>query len=117
MIREELYGILGMPQVDDPGRYLGVPALWGHSKKETLGYVKERILRKIQGWKQQFLSQAGREILIKAVAQAVSAYPILVLKFPDKLCKEIDAALAKFWWGRKGRKEEYIGFVGKQWIC
>ncbi|KAM1161008.1 hypothetical protein ACFX1X_000168 [Malus domestica] len=95
---EELCRILRMPNVDDPGRYLGVPALWGCSKDETLGYVKERILRKIQGWKKWWLFQAGRAILIKAVAQAVSSYPMSVFKFPNNLCKEIDAALAKFWW-------------------
>lgn len=59
--------ILGMRHVDDPGTYLGIPSVWGKSKKEALTYVKERVLAKILGWKQSFLSQAGREILIKAV--------------------------------------------------
>ncbi|KAM1708753.1 hypothetical protein ACFX2K_001685 [Malus domestica] len=90
-----------MPQVEDPGKYLGISTDWGSSKKEALAYVNDRVLRKIEGWKQQFLSQAGREVLIKAVAQAVPAYPMNIFKFPDSLCNEIDAAIARFWWGQR----------------
>lgn len=43
--------ILGMPQVSDPGLYLGIPTVWGRSKKDALVFIKERVLAKIQGWK------------------------------------------------------------------
>ncbi|BFG24970.1 hypothetical protein CerSpe_112440 [Prunus speciosa] len=64
---QQICHILGMPKVDDPGKYLGLPTIWGRSKREALLYIKERIMSKIQGWKQQLLSQAGREVLLKAV--------------------------------------------------
>ncbi|XP_070677810.1 uncharacterized protein [Malus domestica] len=49
VLAEELGGILGMPLVDDPGTYLGVPEMWGRSKSKGLAYVNDRILSKIQG--------------------------------------------------------------------
>ncbi|CAL9011970.1 unnamed protein product [Prunus brigantina] len=41
--------ILGMPDVTDAGKYLGLPTSWGRAKKEALVYVKDRILQKVHG--------------------------------------------------------------------
>lgn len=67
-VRDKLQLLLRMPSVVNPGNYLGVPTIWGSSKKAALAYVKDRVFAKVQGWKQRFLSQAGMEVLIKAVA-------------------------------------------------
>lgn len=64
-------------------------------------------MAKIVGWKQQFLSQSGKETLIKAVAQVVQTYAMNVFKLPENLCSDIDEALARFWWGQKD-KEQHI---------
>lgn len=88
--------ILGMAQVTDLGQYLEIPTVWGHSKLAALAFVKERVLARIQGWKQTFLSQAGREVLIKVVVQAIPAYLMNVFRFPDTLCREIDSSVAQF---------------------
>ncbi|CAL2231020.1 unnamed protein product [Prunus armeniaca] len=92
---------LGMALVENPRVYLGLPTVWGKSKKGVLKYVKDRILVKLQGWKQLLLSQAGKEVLVKAVVQAIPAYPMLVFKFPINFCKELDSSIGNFWWGQK----------------
>ncbi|CAN6676537.1 unnamed protein product [Malus baccata var. baccata] len=97
---QRLTDILGMVRVGEPGLYLGVPAIWGRSKKCGLAYVKGKLLGKLQGWKKASLSQAGREVLIKAVAQAIPAYPMNLFKFPKTLCNEMDAMITNFWWGQ-----------------
>lgn len=43
----ELSHELGLPSVDDLGKYLGLPSFWGRFKKQGLAYVKGRILKKI----------------------------------------------------------------------
>lgn len=40
-------GILGIKAVEDACKYLGLPTKWGRSKKETLSYVKYRIIHKL----------------------------------------------------------------------
>lgn len=35
--------------VDDPEVYLGLPTIWRRSKKLALGYIKERMKKKVQG--------------------------------------------------------------------
>ncbi|KAM1143102.1 hypothetical protein ACFX2B_031667 [Malus domestica] len=67
-------------------------------------------MTKIIWWKQQFLSQFGKETLIQAVAQAMPTYPINVFKLSKNLCRDIDAAIARFWKGQK-EKERRIHWV------
>ena len=57
-------------------RYLGLPPLVERGKKKAFNRIKDQVGRKIAGWKGKLLSSAGREILIKAVAQATPTYTI-----------------------------------------
>ncbi|KAM2041652.1 hypothetical protein FF1_035195 [Malus domestica] len=65
-----------MPVMEDIGMYLGVITVWGRSKYDALTYIKDRVLAKIMGWKQQFISQVGKEVLIKAIDMVVPTYPM-----------------------------------------
>ncbi|KAI5317842.1 hypothetical protein L3X38_037549 [Prunus dulcis] len=95
-----------MTDTDDPGHYLGLPTMWGRSKKDALSFVKDRLLCKVQGWKQGLLSQAGRETLSKSVALAIPTYPMSIFLFPKGFCGELDGILANFWWGHSGNKNK-----------
>ena len=44
------------------------------SKTSVFAYLRERVWRRIQGWKEKLLSKVGKEILIKAVAQAIPTF-------------------------------------------
>ena len=67
----------------------------------------------MKGWKEKLLSQAGREILIKAVVQAIPAYTMNCFKLPVNLCKDIEAITRRFWWGQKDqeRKVHWISWT------
>ncbi|KAI5335699.1 hypothetical protein L3X38_025833 [Prunus dulcis] len=109
-IRTHLGAILRMTMVDDPGKYLGLPTMWGRSKKEAMQFVREKLLRKLSGWKQSLLSEASKEVLIKAVAQAVPNYPMGVFLFPKMFCTKMEFEIANFWWGQK-QEERKIHWV------
>ncbi|XP_004308581.1 PREDICTED: uncharacterized protein LOC101295867 [Fragaria vesca subsp. vesca] len=99
----ELLGFLG---VLNPGSYLGLPTVWGRSKKEALDYLFDRLKQKLDGWKQKSLSLAGKEILIKSVDLAIPAFPMSCFKLPMSICDEINSVMGNFWWGytEKGNK-------------
>lgn len=53
----------------------------------------------MKGWKENCLSRASKEILIKAVAQSIPNYITSCYKMPLGCCQQIDAMLRRFWWG------------------
>lgn len=53
-----------------------------------------------QGCKGQLLSRAGKEILLKAGAQSIPTYTMRVFHILVKLCNELNALCARFWWGQ-----------------
>jgi len=59
--------------------YQGLPITIGRSKTQVFQSVREKVCKKlIKVWKRRFLLQAGREILIKTVVQAIpSCYGVL----------------------------------------
>ena len=69
-----------------------LPSLIGRRKKTSFNYIKEKIWRKLQGWEEKLLSQAGREILIKVVVQAISTYTMSCFKLLVSLLMTLKAS-------------------------
>ncbi|KAL0011163.1 hypothetical protein SO802_006271 [Lithocarpus litseifolius] len=102
----QILDVLGVKEVDRFETYLGLPTLIGRAKYHTFSFLKDRIWKKLQGWKGMLLSKAGKEILIKVVAQSMPTYSMSVFQLPKKLCDELDALCAKFWWGQVGNERK-----------
>ncbi|KAL6201797.1 hypothetical protein ACLB2K_025509 [Fragaria x ananassa] len=105
-LQESIASTLNIRISDKPGIYLGLPTHWGNSKKSVLAYIRERNKQKLEGWKANVLSQAGREVLIKAVAMAVPAYPVSIFLLPVTLCKALNFDISNFWWGFLDSKDK-----------
>jgi hypothetical protein len=88
--RDEMKGILKISREGLSGKYLGLPSYVGKSKTKTFEFLKEKIWRRIQGWKEKLLSRAGKEILIKAVAQAIPVYAMACFDLTKSLCDDIN---------------------------
>lgn len=103
---------MGVKTVTSHLRYLGLPVIFGRSKKEIFTLVIEWVGGKIKGWKEKFLSRAGKEVLIKAVAQAIPSYVMSCYKLPESCFQEIEGMIAKFWWGSKegSRKIQWLSW-------
>jgi hypothetical protein len=84
-------------------KYLGLPALVGKSRTATFRGTIDRVRKRLGDWKLKFLSQAGKEILIKAVIQAIPAYCMSLFLLPKVLCTEINSMIRKFWWSQQGK--------------
>ena len=58
------------------------------------------------------MSSAGKEVLVKAVAQAIPVYSISCFKLPRGLCEHLNTLVRKFWWGSKNghRKPHWVSW-------
>ena len=74
-------------------KYLGLPFFVGRNKKASFDNIKQQVWKKFQGWEGKLLSQVGREILIKAIAQALPTYTMSCFKLPIGLCHDIEALI------------------------
>ncbi|EEE50691.1 hypothetical protein OsJ_30951 [Oryza sativa Japonica Group] len=106
---------LGINCIAHNDRYLGLPVFIGRSKAKTFEYLKEKIWRCIQGWKEKFLSKAGKEILIKAVAQAIPTYAMSCFYLTKSLCDELTSMILRFWWAQHDNDKK-IHWLGKDKI-
>lgn len=111
-VRTNMEQILHMQHWENPGKYLGLPAEWGKSKVSGLSWISERVSAKLEGWKESLLNQAGKEVLIKTVIQAIPSYAMAMVRFPKTFCNRLCSEVARFWWRASGRER---GIHWKNW--
>ena len=100
-IQKEIKHRFGAQVIKQHEKYLGLPSLVGRNKRNTFNEIKEKLRKKLAGWKEKMLSKASKEVLIKAVAQAIPTYTMSCFKLPDALCEELTTMVRNFWWGQK----------------
>ena len=81
-------------------------------KKESFIYIKESIWGKLQGWKEKLLSQAEREVLLKAIVQAIPTFAMSCFQLPVNLFHEIEVMIKKNKnkikiWGHRGERQKF----------
>jgi hypothetical protein len=88
---------------------LGLPPVVGRAKRRAFNEIKDRVWWRLQGWKEKLLSQAGREILIKAVIQAIPTYAMSCFKFPAGFVLILVLWLPDFGGVKGGMSAKFIG--------
>ncbi|CAN6710400.1 unnamed protein product [Malus baccata var. baccata] len=101
---------LGIQHKDGFGKYLGLQADFGLSKKAVFAEIRDKIESRLAGWSEQFLSQAGKEVLVKAVAMALPNYAMSCFKLPIGVCRDVEKAVRSYWWKGNDQKR------GCHWI-
>lgn len=96
----EVNEILRMNQLKHNDKHLGLQIFASMRKLQDFNYLVERVQSRIQGWKKEVLSKAGRLDLIKSVVTSSPTYSMMSLPLPKKTCKDIDGAFRDFSWGK-----------------
>ena len=110
---KELLGVLGIKRYE---KYLGLPAIVGKNRSASLNYIKDRVWSKLQGWKEKLLSQAGKEVLLKAVVQTIPTFAWDVSSFQWSYVG-ILRCLSRNFGGDNGKIEgKFTGKIGKHFV-
>ncbi|XP_042987152.1 uncharacterized mitochondrial protein AtMg00310-like [Carya illinoinensis] len=103
-IQSTIKEVWGVQNIQHHDKYLGLPSFVGKSRFQSFKAIKDRVWAKLQGWKEKLLSQAGREVLIKAVVQAIPTYTMSCFQLPKGFCKDLEGMFARFWWGQRDQE-------------
>lgn len=97
-------GIFHLNVVSRHKKYLGLPSMVERNKRNFFHDIKLRVINKISSWQHKYFSSGGKEVLIKAIAQAIPTYAMSFCKIPLGLCEDIQNVIARFLWGSKEEK-------------
>jgi len=104
--KQEVMNALNIPRETTNERYLGLPVFIGKSRRKAFEFLKDRIWKRMQGWKEKMLSNAGKEILIKAIAQAIPTYAMGCFEITKDLCDQISAMICRYWWSSQEKEKK-----------
>jgi hypothetical protein len=80
----------------------------------TFKYIRDPVWKRIQGWLELLLSAAGKEVLIKIVAQAVPTYSMACFRLPRGVYATISTVcFATFGGVPKRARDAHVEFRGK----
>ncbi|KAJ0096620.1 hypothetical protein Patl1_27306 [Pistacia atlantica] len=104
-VKQQIIQVVGVKSSHPYDRYLGLPTLIGRDRTRGFKHILERVRGKLSNWKMKYLSQAGKETLLKAVIQALPTYSMGVFKIPKTILQELNRLIKSYWWGQKNDKK------------
>ena len=104
--KDKIMRIVGVNEIKSHEQYLGLPSIIGRSKRKAFDGLKDRLWKRLNGWQEHFLSIAGKETLIKAVAQAIPIYTMQCFMLPKSFCHDLNSMVSKFWRGQQTGRDK-----------
>lgn len=89
----DLLGVISVPFHE---RYLGLPTITGRDKRQMFKIINDRLDFHLSGWQGKLLSKAGKMVLVKAVAQAIPTYTMVVFRLPKGIYNTFISKVSKF---------------------
>jgi hypothetical protein len=90
---DEVRDILQVQQASFESKYLGLPTPEGRMKSERFQPISERLAKRMLNYADRDMSFAGKEIMIKSVAQAIPTYIMSVFQPPGGVCKQLEQVI------------------------
>ncbi|XP_060965763.1 uncharacterized protein LOC133034618 [Cannabis sativa] len=116
-VRNVISQRLQMSIATEDSFYLGLPSTMSRKKTVVLGYLKDKVRKRLQQWEGKFLSRAGKEVLVKTVAQALPSYAMSVFLLPKEISRSIESMMASYWWQTNKDSGKGIHWLSWDKLC
>ena len=107
-ISEEICSKLGIQATTNIGKYLGFPINHRGATRNRFSFVVDRVMNKLVGWKEKFLSFVGRTVLVKSIMSTIPNYVMQGEALPIHLCEKLDKINRDFLWGSTREKKKLL---------
>ncbi|XP_038972705.1 uncharacterized protein LOC120104884 [Phoenix dactylifera] len=101
-VRQEIRGILQIPEQEETLTYLGVPITGRRLRVAECSSLVQRVESRLEGWRAVFLSMMGRLTLIRSVLGSMPVYLMANTVVPKTTLLRIERLLRCFLWGLHG---------------
>lgn len=105
-IKQRVKLCLGVQDETLQANYLGMPSFVGRSPTSSFNFLTGRLWKHINGWSDKPVSRAGKEVLLKSVAQAIPTYVMGCFQIPVTICERMRCPISNFWWGVENGKKK-----------
>ncbi|XP_074373548.1 uncharacterized protein LOC141713882 [Apium graveolens] len=112
--REEICQSLQVQEVNEPGKYLGLPMKISRKKISVFQFLIDKVKQKLQGWGTKLVSRAGKATLIQTVAQTIPNF--WMNQIPSEVCESIERQMNGYWWGH-GIDRKWIRWKARERMC
>ena len=85
--------VFNIPYSDSLGKYLGCPVFQGKPKSSTFSEVLGKATVRMEYWKANTLSKAGRTVLIQANLESLPTHTMQCFELPKKTTTMLDLSL------------------------
>ncbi|KAL9681577.1 hypothetical protein QQ045_013362 [Rhodiola kirilowii] len=102
--KADLLILTGFSEGVFPISYLGAPLFRGGARIDFFDYLVDKAQRKIAGWSRNFISMAGRVVLVNAVLSSISMHVVACLPVPKTTLSRIQSIMTNFIWDSGGSK-------------
>ncbi|KAL9666338.1 hypothetical protein QQ045_000667 [Rhodiola kirilowii] len=76
----------------------------------------DKFWNKTESWNSKNLSSGGKEVLIKAVLQALPQFAMNCFLLPEQIIKKMHSSIRKFWWSHSSSKKP-MHWIKSQILC
>ena len=115
--QKELVAIIfNIPHRESLDRYLGYPVFQGRSSYSTFQEIINKATTKLEGWKPNCLSKAGRTILIQSHLELLPAYIMQCFELPPNTTQYLKKCNKKLFW-KKSNTEKGLPLILWDKVC
>ncbi|KAK7282263.1 hypothetical protein RIF29_10909 [Crotalaria pallida] len=113
---EEISNILNIPMAHDLGKYLGIPIIHNKEAISSYSFIVEKVRKKLNNWKMNMLSFAGRITLAQSCIMSLPCYVMQACVIPASICQEVEKICRGFIWGSTNERRK-CHLVSWEVIC
>lgn len=99
---------IGIGQSTLPITYPGIPLFKRRPPLHYFDSLKNKICKRISGWRSKLLSAGGCLTLLKSTLNSITMHLFAVVKPPFRIIKEMQSLITQFIWGDTD-KHRWIG--------